>query len=125
MLIQVSSPSPTPLSAPSVSSLLSCRLVSFTHSLYLVLALTLSLPLVTHSPVPILIPFLLPPLLHVRCHGLDMVPPFREMLAQHHQDDLRFLLPRFVLAPTPDTHPLERRSSICFLRILTVFAPDQ
>mmetsp|Transcript_55031 Transcript_55031/g.80778 ORF Transcript_55031/g.80778 Transcript_55031/m.80778 type:complete len:110 (+) Transcript_55031:1-330(+) len=48
----------------------------------------------------------------------------REIIAKNFQEDINFVIPRVILPPVTDTHPLEKRSSICFLKILSIFAPD-
>eukprot|EP00802_Teleaulax_amphioxeia_P006907 Tamp_06913.p1 GENE.Tamp_06913~~Tamp_06913.p1 ORF type:complete len:326 (-),score=64.89 Tamp_06913:999-1976(-) len=60
--------------------------------------------------------------LYVLCH---MPSPIRETIAKKHVEDVNLVLPRFIIPPTPETHPIERRSSVCFLKILSIFAPDQ
>jgi len=41
------------------------------------------------------------------------------------QEDVKFVLPRFVTQPTADTHPFEHRCSVCLLKVLAIFAPAQ
>ena len=41
------------------------------------------------------------------------------------QEDVKFVLPRFVTQPTDDTHPFELRCSVCFLKVVAIFAPAQ
>lgn len=41
------------------------------------------------------------------------------------QEDVKFVLPRFVYEPKADTHPFELRSSTCFLKVLAIFSPAQ
>mmetsp|Transcript_44327 Transcript_44327/g.139866 ORF Transcript_44327/g.139866 Transcript_44327/m.139866 type:complete len:489 (+) Transcript_44327:118-1584(+) len=49
----------------------------------------------------------------------------RDILAAHHQEDLVFVLPRFIASPEDNSHPFDRRSSLCFNEIVGIFSPDQ
>ena len=51
--------------------------------------------------------------------------PIRDVIVKNHQEDLDFVLPKFVSRPSANTHPLETRASICFLKTITYFAPEQ
>ena len=51
---------------------------------------------------------------------VNLLPDLEEL-----QEDIKFVLPRFVVKPTANTHPFEHRASICFLKILAIFAPAQ